>query len=85
MKDFHIHARRRADGSVYLTSPDLPGLHVVCEEGEDPIEALSTILPEFLSLYYAAKLRREKTTIRRENGRASTAQADFDLVAEVAI
>ena len=78
MKDFRINARRREDGSIYLTSPDLPGLHVISPKGEDPAVNLGPILAEFLPRYYEAKLRHEEATIRQEgdfmlhgrNGRA---------------
>ena len=85
MKDFRINARRREDGSVYLTSPDLPGLHVICPEGQDPADALPPILGEFLPRYYEAKLRNERATIRREGRVAGTPSGDFSLVASVAI
>jgi hypothetical protein len=85
MKDFHISARRREDGSVYLTSHDLPGLHVICPNGEDPAKMLAAILGEFLPRYYMAKLRQEKATIRQEGRSAGTSSGDFSLVASVAI
>jgi hypothetical protein len=85
MKDFRFNARRRDDGSVYLSSPDLPGLHYICPEGEDPAAALAPILAEFLPRYYEAKLRHERATIRREGRSAGTPSGDFSLVASVAI
>ena len=85
MKDFRFNARRREDGSVYLTSPDLPGLHYVCPPGKDPIAELAPILGEFLPRFYEAKLRHEKATIRREDKSAGAPSGDFSLVASVAI
>jgi hypothetical protein len=85
MKSFRINARRREDGSVYLTSPDLPGLHVICPKDQDPAEALAPVLAEFLPRYYEAKLRNERATIRREGKGADTPTGDFSLVASVAI
>jgi hypothetical protein len=85
MKNFRISARRRSDGSVYLTSPDLPGLHAICPEEQDPAEFLAPILAEFLPRYYEAKLRKERATIRRETRVAGTSSGDFSLVASVAI
>ena len=84
-RDFRINARRREDGSIYLSSPDLPGLHVICPPDKDPAAELAPILAEFLPRYFEAKLRHEKTTIRREAVGASTSSGDFSLVASVAI
>ena len=84
-RDFRITARRREDGSVYLSSPDLPGLHFICPPNKDPVAELSPILAEFLPRYFEAKLRHEKATIRREGISASATMGDFSLVASVAI
>jgi hypothetical protein len=85
MKDIRINARQREDGSVYMTSPDLPGLHYICPEGKDPIEALAPILGEFLPRFFEAKLRNEKLTIRRGDKNPDAPRGDFSLVASVAI
>jgi len=85
MKDIRINARQREDGSVYMTSPDLPGLHYICPEGKDPIEALAPILAEFLPRYFEAKLRNDRPMIRREERNPSAHSGDFSLVASVAI
>ena len=86
MRDFRINARQREDGTIYLSSPDLPGLHYICPVGKDPAQELAPILAEFLPRYFEAKLRHETASIRREGrGGASTSNGDFSLVASVAI
>ena len=49
-----MNSRFRPDGSIYITSPDLPGLHVVVEKGDDPLAVMEAVLKDFLPLYEAA-------------------------------
>ena len=45
-----------ADRRTYVTSPDLPGFHVVIGSEEDPMDALREPLRLFLSRYLDAEI-----------------------------
>ena len=45
-----------ADHRTYVTSPDLPGFHVVIGSDEDPMDALREPLRLFLSRYLDAEI-----------------------------
>ena len=48
--------KETADGRTYVTSPDLPGFHLVIETDEDPMDALRNPLSLFLSHYLNAEI-----------------------------
>jgi hypothetical protein len=65
MRSYRISAREREDGSFYMTSPDLPGLHLVCPRGEDPATVIGPVLHEFLPVFYSAQARNQTPIISR--------------------
>lgn len=51
---------RRADGSTYYSSPDLPGFHFISAPGEAPGGPLRAALKQFLEYYVPAKLQQSE-------------------------
>lgn len=51
-----VNFEELADRRTYVTSPDLPGFHVVIGSDEDPMDALREPLRLFLSHYLDAEI-----------------------------
>jgi hypothetical protein len=61
-------AGERSDGTLHITSEDLPGFHFILGPGEDPQEALLPALKEFVPLHFAycaEKIRKAKPILKK--------------------
>jgi len=58
----------RDDGTLYFSSPGLPGFHFIMAKDENPMDAMIPALMEFLPLYLSAKLRDMPPVIRPARG-----------------
>ena len=85
-----LHGKEAKDGRILVTSPDLKGFYFVVQPGEDPIEAMTPTLIEFMGVYLNAKVCRiERAETPRQYrhksfGIVQNPQHDYSLIAEVA-
>ena len=61
-----------ADHRTYVTSPDLPGFHVVIGSDEDPMDALRGPLRLFLSHYLDTEIAKIEAAMAPVSYRAQT-------------
>jgi hypothetical protein len=80
-----LHAHRRDDGRLYITSSDLPGFRFLAEPEEEFQNELLAALREFYPIYHAAKAKADARRIALSGGALSHRHApkeDFDLEAQ---
>jgi hypothetical protein len=80
MSDLSIQlvGRERADGTIYVTSPQLRGFHLVVARGEDPAEVAVPLALQFLATKLSrSEIKSEVKTSPRWNRERWTAEVEF--------
>jgi hypothetical protein len=81
---FSLHGLELEDGSIYMTSKDLPGFRLLVIDAKDIERDVTAALRSFYPMFIASKARAEARNRQPRLSKLDRSSGSYDLSAEFA-